>query len=81
MIRGAGRPVKPVLRKDDIEQIRAAWLVGKLPSFSAVAKALGVSRSLVGKIVSNRIHYSGQYATELVKMEQEKQQWLTNSGT
>ena len=59
-----------------VEKLREGYLANCLPALELVAGALGVSRSMVGKIIQNRAYYSSAYATELGVVKARRAQFL-----
>ena len=76
MARGRGRPLVEVIHRDSVKKLREGYLANCLPPLELVAGALGVSRSMVGKIIQNRAYYSQAYATELDTVKARRAQFL-----
>ena len=74
--RGRGRPSVEVIPRNSIKKLREGYLANCLPPLELVAGALGVSRSMVGKIIQNRAYYSQAYATELDTVKARRAQFL-----
>ena len=66
--RKPGRPVNELIPPDKIRAIREAHLANALPQLSTVAEVLGVSRSMIGKILANSAHFSGEYEKQLASL-------------
>ena len=76
MARGRGRPLVEVIHRDSVKKLREGYLANCLPPLELVAGALGVSRSMVGKIIQNRAYYSHAYAAELDTVTARRAQFL-----
>ena len=76
MARGRGRPSVEAIPRRSVEKLREGYLANCLPALELVAGALGVSRSMVGKIIQNRAYYSSAYATELCVVKARRAQFL-----
>ena len=76
MARGRGRPSVEVIPRNSIKKLREGYLANCLPSLDLIAGALGVSRSMVGKIIQTRAYYSPAYATELDAVKERRAQFL-----
>ena len=76
MSRAPGRPIEELVSKQKVEMIRQAYLTNTLPSLQLLADALGVSRSMVGKIIHNKAHYSHGYEHSLGRLKDLKMKFL-----
>lgn len=65
-----------VIPRNSIKKLREGYLANCLPSLDLIAGALGVSRSMVGKIIQNRAYYSPSYATQLDAVKERRAQFL-----
>ena len=76
MARGRGRPSAEVIPRRSIDKLRQGYLSNCLPPLDLVANALGVSRSMIGKIIHNRAYYSSAYASQLDIVKERRAQFL-----
>ena len=76
MARGRGRPSAEVIPRRSIDKLRQGYLSNCLPPRDLVANALGVSRSMIGKIIHNRAYYSSAYASQLDIVKERRAQFL-----
>ena len=65
-----------VIPRNSLKKLREGYLANCRPSLDLIAGALGVSRSMVGKIIQNRAYYSPSYATELDAVKERRAQFL-----
>jgi len=56
--------------------IRQAYLTNTLPSLQLLARTLGISRSMVGKIIHNKAHYSHGYEYSLARLKELRVRFL-----
>lgn len=59
------RGERAYISRTAIGLIRKANLANCLPNFTLMANLLGVSRSMIGKVVSNKTYYSAAYQSKL----------------
>ena len=76
MTRQPGRPIEELITRQKIELVRQAYLANVLPPLQMLANILGISRSMVGKIIHNKAHYSPNYGIRLEEIEKLRVQFL-----
>lgn len=76
MSRSPGRPIEELVSKQKVDMIRQAYLTNTLPSLQLLANALGISRSMVGKIIANKAHYSHGYNHSLGRLKELRMRFL-----
>ena len=76
MARGRGRPSAEVIPRRSIDKLRQGYLSNCLPPLDLVANALGVSRSMIGKIIHNRAYNTSAYASQLDIVKERRAQFL-----